>query len=115
MTVKFSKPPGYLMCFCALLGGNLIVQSAHGASAAPISETKEQHDQRMTWFREARFGMFIHWGLYAVPAGEWNGKPLDGIGEWIMNNAHIPVADYEKLADRFNPVKFNATAWVQAA
>ena len=69
----------------------------------------------MAWFHEARFGMFIHWGLYAVPAGEWNGKPVDGIGEWIMNNGHIPVAEYEKLADKFNPVKFNATSWVQAA
>ena len=69
----------------------------------------------MGWFREARFGMFIHWGLYAVPAGEWNGKPVDGIGEWIMNNAHIPVADYEKLAGQFNPVKFDAGAWVRAA
>src|SRR6266436_3276560 len=72
--------------------------------AAPVTaETKEQKDQRMAWFREARFGMFIHWGLYASPAGEWNGKPVEGIGEWIMNNGHIPVADYEKIADQFNP------------
>jgi alpha-L-fucosidase len=69
----------------------------------------------MGWFRRARFGMFIHWGIYAIPGGEWNGKPVDGIGEWIMNNGHIPVADYEKLAGQFNPVKFNASEWVRIA
>ena len=58
-------------------------------------ETKEEHDARMAWWREARFGMFIHWGLYAVPAGEWNGKPVDGIGEWIMQYAHVPREEYE--------------------
>ena len=42
--------------------------------------------------------MFIHWGLYAVPAGEWEGKSVNGLGEWIMNRGKIPVADYEKLA-----------------
>jgi len=84
-------------------------------AAAPAAETKEQRDQRMAWWRDARFGMFIHWGLYAVPAGEWNGKKVGSIGEWIMNNAHIPVADYEKLAGQFNPVKFDAKAWVAIA
>ena len=44
----------------------------------------------MAWWREARFGMFIHWGLYAVPAGTWQGKQVPGIGEWIMNDGKIP-------------------------
>ena len=69
----------------------------------------------MQWFREAKFGLFIHWGLYAIPAGEWNGKPVAGIGEWIMNRAKIPVTEYEQLASQFNPVKFDAEAWVQMA
>ena len=47
-------------------------------------------EKRMQWWREARFGMFIHWGLYAVPAGEWKGQPIPGIGEWIMNRAQDP-------------------------
>ena len=45
------------------------------------------------WWREARFGMFIHWGLYAVPAGLWKGKEIPGIGEWIMYRAQIPVKE----------------------
>jgi alpha-L-fucosidase len=78
-------------------------------------ETKEQRDVRMKWWREARFGMFIHWGLYAVPAGEYNGKRSDHIGEWIMEWANIPRADYEKFALQFNPVKFDAAEWVRIA
>ena len=69
----------------------------------------------MEWWREARFGMFVHWGLYAVPAGEWNGKEIPGISEWIMLRAKIPVAEYEKLAEQFNPEKFNAEDWVRLA
>jgi alpha-L-fucosidase len=78
-------------------------------------ETKQQRDQRMAWWRNARFGMFIHWGLYSVPAGTWNDKRIGGIGEWIMNTAKIPVLDYQKLTLKFNPVKFDADAWVKVA
>ncbi len=67
------------------------------------------------WWREARFGMFIHWGLYAVAAGEWEGKRVPNIGEWIMHIGKIPLADYAKLADRFNPEEFDADAWVKVA
>jgi alpha-L-fucosidase len=69
----------------------------------------------MAWFREARFGMFIHWGLYSVAAGVWDGKPVTGAGEWIMETGKIPVSQYEKLAPQFNPVKFNARQWVGIA
>jgi alpha-L-fucosidase len=70
---------------------------------------------RLAWFRDAKFGLFIHWGLYAIPAGEWKGKRIPGIGEWIMNRAKIPVAEYELLARQWNPVKFGADDWVQMA
>ncbi len=73
------------------------------------------HEEKMKWFREAKFGLFIHWGLYALPAGEWKGQPVPGIGEWIMNRAQIPVKEYEQLAKKFKPVKFNAEQWVQMA
>ncbi len=76
---------------------------------------KEEHNQCMAWWREAKFGMFIHWGLYAIPAGMWKGKRVPGIGEWIMYYARIPVEEYECLAGRFNPVRFNAKEWVRVA
>ncbi len=78
-------------------------------------ETDTARDERMKWWRGARFGMFIHWGLYAVPAGEWNGKPVPGAGEWILNGAQIKPEDYEPLQKQFNPVKFDATRWVEIA
>ncbi|HEY1202049.1 MAG TPA: alpha-L-fucosidase [Niastella sp.] len=73
------------------------------------------HDKRMEWWREARFGMFIHWGVYSVPAGYYNGQSIKGIGEWIMNRGKIPVAEYQQFASSFNPVKYDADAWVKLA
>jgi alpha-L-fucosidase len=78
-------------------------------------ETKEQRDARMKWWREARFGMFIHWGVYAVPAGIYKGQRIGGIGEWIMFNAKIPVAEYRQFAAQFNPTKYDPDAWVRLA
>ncbi|WP_052415859.1 alpha-L-fucosidase [Algibacter lectus] len=58
----------------------------------------------MEWWQEARFGMFIHWGgIYTVPAGFYNGEAQTNSAEWIMNKGKIPVAEYEKFADEFNP------------
>ena len=74
-----------------------------------------EQDQKMAWWREARFGLFIHWGLYAQPAGVWKGEEIPGISEWIMAHAKIPVKEYEKLAATFNPVKYNAEQWVRLA
>jgi alpha-L-fucosidase len=71
--------------------------------------------ERLAWFHEAKYGLFIHWGLYAIPAGEWKGRRIPGIGEWIMFRAKIPVSEYEQLAKQFNPVKFKADEWVQLA
>jgi alpha-L-fucosidase len=99
------------MRFTAILA---LFAAALGAQPKPPSARSAQ-DDRMQWFREARFGLFIHWGLYAIPAGEWKGQPVAGIGEWIMNHAKIPVAEYEQLAPQFNPVKFDAEAWVRMA
>ncbi|MFZ1757165.1 MAG: alpha-L-fucosidase [Caldilineaceae bacterium] len=72
-------------------------------------------DPRLDWWRAAKFGLFIHWGLYSIPAGIWKGREIPGIGEWIMQRAEIPVAEYEQLAAQFNPVKFDAAAWVALA
>jgi alpha-L-fucosidase len=67
----------------------------------------------MEWWRDARFGMFIHWGLYAIPAGEWNGNTT--YAEWIRNQAEIPIDEYDKFVLQFNPVNFNADEWVRTA
>jgi alpha-L-fucosidase len=70
----------------------------------------------MKWWREARFGMFIHWGVYAQLAGVYNGHEQQrGGAEWIMNRSKIPVAEYQQYAKQFNPVKFNADDWVRMA
>src|SRR5215472_7747177 len=92
----------------------LAFTAAAQPGAKPLPAPASQ-DAKMKWFREAKFGLFIHWGLYSIPAGEWKGQPIAGIGEWIMNRAKIPVTEYEQLATQFNPVKFDAEAWVQMA
>ena len=69
--------------------------------------------QRMDWFKAAKFGMFIHWGVYAQAAGEWKGAKNHA--EWLQLTAKIPIAEYTELAKQFNPVKFDAEAWAQLA
>jgi len=83
--------------------------------AQTTAETEDQRKLRMKWWTEARFGMFIHWGIYSVPAGVYNGKEIPGIGEWIMNKGKIPMAEYQKYAAQFNPVKFDADKFVSLA
>jgi alpha-L-fucosidase len=82
-------------------------------SATP--ETQEQRDARMKWFKEARFGMFIHWGVYAVPAGMWQGKDVPTLGEWAMHKARIPVSDYKAFAKDFTAAKYDPKAWATLA
>jgi alpha-L-fucosidase len=67
---------------------------------------------RLAWFKAARFGMFIHWGVYSVPAGSWNGVSS---AEWIMNAAKIPVAQYKGLAKKFTASKYDPKAWAALA
>ena len=83
------------------------------------AEKAEAFPRRMDWWREARFGLFIHWGVFSVPAGYYQGRPVHGdvcdFSEWIMQSAKIPMAEYQQFAKAFNPVKFNADDWAQAA
>ena len=113
MTVFAAVGKRWFVLGLLLLG---IASTVRAESAPGIPpETPEQRDARMKWWREARFGMFIHWGLYAIPGGRWKGQPVGGAGEWIMNTANIPVEEYEQLAKQFNPVKYDPAQWVKIA
>jgi alpha-L-fucosidase len=73
-------------------------------------------DQSLDWFREAKFGMFIHWGPYSQLGGEWKGqRQAESQAEWIMKYMKIPATEYRELAHKMNPVRFNAKEWVQLA
>jgi len=85
--------------------------SALSASATPAADA----EARLAWFRDAKYGLFIHWGLYSIPAGNWHGERVPGLGEKIMRTAQIPVAEYSKLAGQFNPARFDPDAWAQLA
>jgi alpha-L-fucosidase len=82
-----------------------------------ILENFKSHDEAMKWWKEARFGMMIHWGVSSQLGGEWNGKvlPQGAYSEWIMNTYNIPVKEYEKIAATFNPIDFDADKWVSYA
>ena len=97
-----------LLIFSALIFFSLEINSS-----AFAQETAKEKNARMEWWRDARFGLFIHWGLYSIPAGEWNGKT--NYAEWIRNNAQIPLKVYDKFVNQFNPVRFNAEQWVKMA
>ena len=93
-------------------------RAAHAEDAAPpvppaFSETPAQHDARLQWFRDAKFGMFIHWGLYSQLAGEWQDKNVTGGAEWIQEELGIPTSQYQQLAKTWNPKKYNARDWVR--
>lgn len=89
-----------------------------GDSASPVAlpvETQEAYQGRMQWWKEARYGMFIHWGLYAILSGDYKGVRSPSIGEWIQNTLHIPLKEYKALVPQFNPEKFNADDWAKLA
>ena len=89
-----------------VLPANSAVQTPAGAAAGSVApaETAAAKAARLAWWREARFGMFIHFGLYAIP----------GRGEWVQWEEQIPNEEYAKLADQFNPT-YSVTKWVETA
>lgn len=101
-----------------LLSAFLAGLAATAGAAEPVTPRTPQNDpalaKRIDWWQDAKFGMFIHWGIYAVPAGTYKGKTV-GYGEWIMDQAKIPIPEYEQFAKQFNPPKFNAREWVRLA
>jgi alpha-L-fucosidase len=97
----------------AAVVATLLLAASGPAGAPPAVPPK---DERLAWWRDARFGMFIHFGLYSTPAGTWDGKPVGGVGEWLLQNARIDPIAYEKtLLPQFNPSKFDAREWARIA
>ena len=97
----------YLICISLFLSAQTFAQNSNNSAAS------EQNDMRMQWWKDAKFGMFIHWGIYSVPSGKWGETTT--YGEWIMHSAKIPRAEYATLAKQFNPTGFNADEWVKLA
>jgi len=99
---------------CCVAFTSLLLACLCARAQAPVAaETPAQRDARMAWWREARFGMFVHWGLYAVPAGEWKGRT--DLAEWFMDATGISREEYAKFAAQFNPVKYDPDEWVRIA
>jgi len=75
-----------------------------------------ERDARLGWWREARFGMFVHWGVYSGLSGTWQGTKYGGYAEHIQRMAKIPIAVYhQQVAGKFNPAEFNADEWIKLA
>ena len=91
----------------------VVLSACQTSSHYPVAESLDEHDERMEWWREARFGMFIHWGLYAVPAGEWGESKNHA--EWIRTTAQIPLERYDEYINEFNPINYDPLVWVKAA
>ena len=81
--------PAMAVCLAALMLVAAVARAAESAAPSVTGESKEQRDRRMAWWREAKFGMFIHWGLYSIPGGVWNGKDIVNSAEWIMFRAKV--------------------------
>lgn len=79
------------------------------------TESMKIHEQRIGWWRDAKFGMFIHWGIYSVAGGEWKGKKVSGYAEHLMRKETISRQEYLQLAKQFNPARFNAEEWIMHA
>src|SRR4051812_47574142 len=96
--MMFSKERFLKIFFCLIS-----VAVLRPASAAPDTQ----------WFRDAKFGIFVHWGLYSELGNEWKSQSYYGSGEWIMNRGKIPANEYAQVANRFNPTNFNAEEWTR--
>ncbi len=113
--------PKYVRIWYVLLIAMILSYSCQNKASSPdgaLAPAEESaQDQRIEWWLDAKFGMFIHWGPYSVLGGEWEGKQIehDQIAEWIMKWLEIPVEDYRNMAAGFNPTAFDAMEWVKLA
>lgn len=125
LIMKMYKNFIYAAFLAAIFGAQIVLTGCAGRSQQDdmmvawqeMNAAKQEH---LEWFQDARFGMFIHWGIYSIPAGIWNGKKMEEMGrpwisEWIQYVAQIPRAEYALLANEFNPVYFDADAIARLA
>lgn len=110
--------PHYLRIGCVLIA--LTALRCAGADMPDMWSSQAGIDPRLGrpdthWFEDAKFGLFMHWGLYSEIGNEWKGRDYFGSGEWLMNRAKIPAAEYAKEAAKFNPTGFDADQWAQFA
>ena len=90
-------------CSAALAAAAILAAQTGGRDQRAIQEAQQTwwkaaqstRNQRLAWWRDARFGAFIHWGVYSGPGGEWNGKPFKGYAEHLMRIEKIPLAEYK--------------------
>ena len=118
MSSRFVQTVVFIACFAGLcLPASAQTPPANSAAVGPPEETLQQRDQRMAWWREARFGMFVHWGLYAAAAGEWDGKVwTQGGMEWIQRYGDVPADVYAaRLVPQFKPKEGFAKQWAELA
>ncbi|WP_448699201.1 alpha-L-fucosidase [Mucilaginibacter sp. AW1-3] len=106
-----TKKSLFVLCFLAGFTAPLFAQDTESWD----KNVSGKEHANIQWFKDAKFGMFIHWGLFSQTGGSWNGKNYYGISEWMMNRGKIPAADYATIAKRFNPTRFNAQQWAQIA
>lgn len=108
----FKRSSGAVVLLAALVSiPSVQAQEVPDSITQPVESIAERN-VRMAWWRDARFGMFIHWGVYAALAGSYEGKQTPGAGEWIMYNMDIPVAKYKPYSQKFNPVNYSPEQWV---
>ncbi len=100
-----------LVAICAVFSASATAAD-EGGSSPPSQEVRTSPIQ---WWQDAKFGMFVHWGVYSVPAGVHNGKPIRNLGEWIMHHARISRAEYAKYASGIAPDGYDPAAWVHLA
>ena len=103
----------YLIKTLAVFLVAILASNSSFAQNGLANAVSNENDPKMNWWHMAKFGMFIHWGIYSVPAGKYNDDISQG--EWIMNRCRIPLNEYKNYARKFNPTKFNAEEWVLLA
>ena len=100
----------------AALGAAVLLGCVTHAAEKPLPETPAQKNDRMAWWREARFGMFIHWGLYSVAGGEWEGRRAGTIASWMAHENRVPPDQYaDKLLPGFTAEHYDPAAWASLA